>query len=129
MEYIFALDNANLTLRVVELLHGNSTLPINAVTVLHHREGWILRVQFKWLPHPQHAGDLLAFMEELGYSYQPSRVIAGVFQGLDAGQSPMDMIKKYQVSVVAHGQPTQVEIEAFRQQFIQGLGYCPPSLA
>jgi hypothetical protein len=37
-------------------------------------------------------------------------------------------MQRYQVAVIAHGQPDLSEIEAFRQQFIQGLGYCPETL-
>ena len=129
MDYLYALDNANLTLRVVEYLRDNDTLPLDTVTVLHYRQGWIVRIQFKWQPHPQHTSNLQAVMSEFGQSYQPTPTIERVLQGLAAGQSPMEMMQRYRVSVVAHGQPTQVEIKAFQQQFIQGLGYCPPSLA
>jgi len=31
--------------------------------------------------------------------------------------------------VVCHGRPDRKEIEAFRQQFVKGLGYCPETLA
>jgi hypothetical protein len=30
---------------------------------------------------------------------------------------------------VSHGTPDQQDIEAFRQQFTKGLGYCPETLA
>jgi hypothetical protein len=34
-----------------------------------------------------------------------------------------------QVAVVSHGYPDKSDIEAFRQQFTMGLGYCPETLA
>lgn len=131
MEYLYALDNANLTLRVVEFLRYDDTLPLDTVTVLHRREGWILCVRFKWLPHPQQMRDLQAVMLEFGRSYQPSPLIEEVLHRLAIGQPLLEIMQIYQfrVAVVSHGQPTPLEIESFREQFIQGLGYCPPSLA
>jgi hypothetical protein len=48
---------------------------------------------------------------------------------LAGGQSPVDVMRRYQVAVVSHGKPEKEEIEAFRQHFIRGLGYCPQTLA
>jgi hypothetical protein len=48
---------------------------------------------------------------------------------LEAGQSPVDVMRRYQVAIVSHGNPEREEIETFRQQFVRGLGYCPETLA
>jgi hypothetical protein len=48
---------------------------------------------------------------------------------LETGQSPLSVMRRYQVAVVCHGIPDRKEIEAFRQQFVKGLGYCPETLA
>jgi hypothetical protein len=48
---------------------------------------------------------------------------------LEAGQNPVDVMRRYQVAIVSHGNPERKEIEAFRQQFVRGLGYCPETLA
>ncbi len=51
------------------------------------------------------------------------------FWSLEAGQSAVDVMRRYQVAIVSHGNPEKGEIEAFRQQFVRGLGYCPETLA
>ena len=51
------------------------------------------------------------------------------FGGLENGQSPIDVMRRYQVAIVSHGKPDREEIEAFRRQFVMGLGYCPETLA
>ena len=70
-----------------------------------------------------------AFMEEIGVAYRPSDRIQNVLQQLEAGESPVDVMNRYQVAVIDHGQPRAREIEIFREQFIEGLGYCPETLA
>jgi len=47
---------------------------------------------------------------------------------LSAGQSPINVMCRYQVVVVSHGSPELEEIEAFQQQLVKGLGYCPETL-
>jgi hypothetical protein len=49
--------------------------------------------------------------------------------GLQIGQSPVEVMRRYQVAVVSHGKPDREDIEAFRRQFVMGLGYCPETLA
>jgi hypothetical protein len=48
---------------------------------------------------------------------------------LESGQATVDVMRRYQVAIVSHGSPEREEIEAFRQQFVRGLGYCPETLA
>ena len=45
MDYIYHLANASLTLRVVEHLLGNSTLPLAFMTVIHQIDGWVIKVR------------------------------------------------------------------------------------
>ena len=52
-----------------------------------------------------------------------------VFWSLETGQSPIDVMSRYQVAIVSYGSPDSNDIEAFRQQFTRGLGYCPETLA
>ena len=49
--------------------------------------------------------------------------------GLETGQSPLGVMRRYQVAVVSHGIPNREDIESFRTQFVKGLGYCPEALA
>lgn len=48
---------------------------------------------------------------------------------LEAGENPIDVMRRHQVVVVSHGSPKREEIQAFQQQMIRGLGYCPTTLA
>ena len=82
----------------------------------------------KYLEPKQH-GDFQAFMNELGIPYEPDIRVQMALWGLETGQSPVDVMQRYQVAVVSHGRPDREEIEEFRDQFVRGLGYCPETLA
>jgi hypothetical protein len=129
MEYIYYLANASLTLRIVEHLHRMTQLPLSFMTVIHQIDGWVVRVKMSHPLNEQQDGDFRAFMNELGIPYQPSIRIQMVMWGLETGQSPIEVMQRYQVAVVSHGSPDGDEIEDFRKQFVQGLGYCPETLA
>jgi hypothetical protein len=129
MDYIYFLANASLTLRVIEYLRMMSHLPLSSMTVIHQIDGWIVKVKYKQsLTSTQH-GDFRAFMSELGISYDPETRLQMVFWSLETGQSLVEVMRRYQVAIVSHGSPDTKEIEAFRQQFTRGLGYCPETLA
>lgn len=129
MDYLYYLANASLSLRVVEYLHTSSQLPVSFVTVIHQIEGWIVRVKMSRYLEPQQHGDFRAYMNELGVPFEPGIRVQMALWGLETGQSPIDVMHRYQVAVVSHGQPEREEIEEFRKQFVQGLGYCPETLA
>jgi hypothetical protein len=129
MDYLYYLANASLTLRVVEFLHSNKRLPLHFMTVIHQIDGWVVRVKFLEVLNPQQDGDFRAFLSELGIPYEPNIRVRMALWGLETGQSPVEVMQRYQIAVVSHGQPDRREIEAFRGQFVQGLGYCPETLA
>lgn len=129
MEYLYYLANASLTLRIVEYLHGKPQVPVAFVTVIHQIDGWVVKVKMNSPLNSQEDGDFRAFLNELGISYEPPMRVNMALWGLEAGQSPVDVMRRYQVAVVSHGSPQREEIEAFRQQFVRGLGYCPETLA
>jgi len=129
MEYIYFLANASLTQRIVEYLHANRQFPFHSVTVLHQIDGWVVKVKMKSALEPQQHGDFRAYLNELGIPHQPEVRIKMALWSLDAGQSPIDVMRRYQVAVVSHGKPDREEIDAFRRQFVNGLGYCPETLA
>lgn len=129
MEYLYYLANASLMLRIVEYLHGKPQTPVSFVTVIHQINGWVVKVKMKSPLNPQEDGDFRAFLSELGIPYEPPMRVNMALWSLEAGQSPIDVMRRYQVAVVSHGSPEREEIEAFRQQFVQGLGYCPETLA
>ncbi len=129
MDYLYYLANASLTLRVIEYLQRMNYFRHCSMTVIHQINGWILKVKFKQPLPPQQHGDFRAFMSELGISYEPEIRMQMVFWSLETGQSPIDVMRRYQVAIVSHGTPDISDIEAFRQQFTRGLGYCPETLA
>lgn len=129
MEYLYYLANASLTLRIVEFLHNKPLIPVSFVSVIHQIDGWVVKVKLKSPLNPQQDGDFRAFLNELGITYDPPMRVNMALWSLEAGQSPIDVMRRYQVAVVSHGNPEREEIEAFRQQFVRGLGYCPETLA
>lgn len=129
MEYLYYLANASLTLRIVEFLHGRPQMPVAFVTVIHQIDGWVVKIKMKSPLGSQRSGDFQAFLNELGISYEPPMRVNMALWSLEAGQSPIEVMRRYQVAVVSHGSPEREEIEAFKHQFVQGLGYCPETLA
>ncbi|MBD1833239.1 hypothetical protein H6F74_12085 [Trichocoleus sp. FACHB-90] len=129
MEYVYFLANASLTLRVVEYLHGMPQLPVRLMTVIHQIDGWVIKIKTYSPLTPQQDGDFRAFMNELGIPYEPAIRLQMALWSLETGQSPIEVMRRYQVAVVSHGTPDRSDIEAFRQQFTRGLGYCPETLA
>ncbi len=129
MEYLYYLANASLTLRIVEYLHKVQHLSVRFVTVIHQIDGWVVKVKMNSPLNSQDDGDFRAFLNELGIPYEPPMRVNMALWSLEAGQSPIDVMRRYQVAIVSHGSPEREEIEAFRQQFVRGLGYCPETLA
>jgi hypothetical protein len=129
MEYLYYLANASLTLRIVEYLHKVQHLSVRFITVIHQIDGWVVKVKMNSPLKPQDDGDFRAFLNELGIPYEPPMRVNMALWSLEAGQSPIDVMRRYQVAIVSHGSPEREEIEAFRQQFVRGLGYCPETLA
>lgn len=129
MEYTYYLANASLTLRIVEHLLGTPRLPLNFMTVIHQIDGWVVRVRLGERVDADDAEDFRAFLNELGISHDPGIRVRMALWGLETGQSPVDVMRRYQVAIVSHGRPDRDEIEAFRRQFVMGLGYCPETLA
>ncbi|MEG3439515.1 hypothetical protein V0288_20475 [Pannus brasiliensis CCIBt3594] len=128
MDYLYFLANASLTLRVTEYLRSMTHLPLSSMTVIHQINGWIVKVKFSHTLTPEQHGDFRAYMNELGIPYQPEMRLQMVFWSLETGQSPIDVMRRYQVAIVSHGTPDLNDIESFRQQFTKGLGYCPETL-
>jgi hypothetical protein len=102
---------------------------VKFVTVIHQIDGWIVRMKLKRELTSQEEGDIRAFFNELGIAYEPPMRVQMALWSLEAGQCPVEVMRRYQVAVVSHGSPEKEEIEAFRQQFVKGLGYCPETLA
>lgn len=128
MDYLYYLANASLTLRVVEHLHQNTTLPVSFISVIHQIGGWVVRVKLDANLTAHQAGDFCAYINELGIPYQASLPVKMALWSLETGQSLIEVRQRYQVAVVSHGKPDRTDIDIFRQHFIEGLGYCPETL-
>lgn len=129
MDYLYSLANASLTLRTIEYLRQRKQENGADLTVIHQIDGWIVKVRFVRPLTPEQHGNFQAFMSELGITYEPDMRLQMVFWSLETGQSVVEVMRRYQVAVVSHGKPDTKDIEAFRQQFTRGLGYCPETLA
>lgn len=129
MYYLYFLANASLTLRIADHLQLASHLPVTFMTVIHQIDGWIVKIKLEDTITPQQHGDFLAYLNELGIPYNPEMRLQMALWSLETGQSPIDVMRRYQVAIVAHGKPNRSDIEAFRRQFTRGLGYCPETLA
>lgn len=129
MDYVYYLANASLTLRVVEHLMGTPSLPLDFITVIHQIDGWVVRVKLHDTVGSTEAENFRAYLEELGIPCEPGIRVRMALWGLETKQSPVEVMRRYQVAIVSHGRPDCEEIEAFRRQFVMGLGYCPETLA
>lgn len=129
MQYIYFLANASLTLRLIDHLRSASELPNCVVTVIHRIDGWLVKLQFSQKLTSQQQGDVQAYLSEMGIPYEPEIRLQMALWSLDVGQSMVEVMRRYQLAIVSHGQPNYSDIEAFREQFTQGLGYCPETLA
>ena len=127
MDYLYYLADASLTLRIVDHLCGKPQIAVSCLTVIHLIDGWVVKVKVN-PSNPQQEGDFRAVLNELGILYLPPMLINLALVSLEAGQSPIDVMHRYHVAVVCHGSPQRQEIEVFRQQVANGLGYCPQTL-
>lgn len=128
MDHLYYLSNASLTLRIVEFLNVRNHLPLSFLTVINRLDGWVIRVKFSRPLDDRQAGDFTAFLSELGVTYEPNARLKMALCDLENGYTPVEVMHQYQIVVVSHGRPDRIEIEAFREQFVQGLGYCPETL-
>ena len=129
MDYLYYLGNVSLVLRVIQHLRRTPSLPVCFTTVIHQINGWVLRIKTVPVWTQQQQRDFQAYLSELGIPYRVDKRLQHVLQDLEAGRSPVQVMGQYQVAVIAHGDPDFTEIEAFRSEFIEGLGYCPETLA
>ena len=104
MEYLHCFANASLTLRLIEYL-DRSELPLDFISVIHHIDKWIVRIKMKYSLNVQQDGDFWAFLNELGTPAHPPEQIQLALRALEEGQSPTQVMNRYQIIIVAHGSP------------------------
>jgi hypothetical protein len=128
-QYLYHLENASLTLCLVNYLATCSYISPNIVTVISQIDGWIINMQMKSTIEPQQEKNIQAVFNELAVAYTPSKLINSVLMKLESGATITEVMRHYDVSIVSHGVPECDEIEVFRTDVIKGLGYCPQYLA
>jgi hypothetical protein len=127
-ESIYSFANASLTLRVIEYLR-NPSLPVESVAVINLIDRWLVKVKMKYPLPVELSKDILAFFNEMGILYTPSNRIEMALWELEAGKSPTEVMNRYQVVIVAYGEPEKEEVEVFREEIVERLGYCPQNMA
>lgn len=128
IDYIYSFTNASVTLRVMDFLRTRR-LPLESVAVLNTIDRWIVKVKLKYPLPIELSENIRAFFNEMGFPYQPAKSVAAALQRLEAGESPTEVMNRYQVVIVAYGQPGKEEIEIFREGIVARLGYCPQNMA
>lgn len=128
-QYLHSFPNASFTLRVIEHLRNNYQSSLDSVTVINQIDRWLVKVNFKYSLPTQLAKNLQAFFNEMGVKHQPSAKMIKALARLEAGESPIEIMNRYQIVIVAYGKPEKEEIEIFRDQIVERLGYCPQNMA
>ncbi|MEM7595132.1 MAG: hypothetical protein AAF383_27145 [Cyanobacteria bacterium P01_A01_bin.83] len=128
-EYIYTFPNASSTLRVVEYLRNKCQPYLDSVAVINQIDCWLIQVWLKEFTPIDSAKNIKAFFSEMGVPSQPATKIVNALTCLQLGESPTAVMNRYQVVIVAHGKPVTEEIEIFRDQIVDRLGYCPHNMA
>ena len=127
--YLYSFANASYTLRVIEHLRSLYQSELNSVVVINLIDRWLVRINLKNSTTIIRAKNLQAVLDELGVPHRPSARIAIALTRLELGESPVEVMNRYQVVIVACGEPDKEEIEVFREQIVDRLGYCPQNMA
>ena len=128
-EHIYSFANASLTLKVIEHLRNNCQSVLKSVTVINLIDCWLIKINLKDSVSISQIKNLQAVLDELGVTYEPSLNISIALAKLETGESPIDIMNRYKVVIVAYGKPEKEEIEIFREQIVDKLGYCPQNMA
>jgi len=128
MNYLYYFANTSLVLRVLTYLSQQSAINLDSITVIYLVDRWIVRITPKAVLPLNQDLDFIAFLKENGSLYEPTPRIEKALKRLDQEISITDVMNRYHVVIVSHGALNSEDIEAFRTTFVQGLGYCPPSL-
>ena len=128
-EFIYSFVNASCTLRVIEHLRSNYQSYLGSVAVINLVDRWLVKLNLNSSIPARSMKNLEAFLNEMGIVSQPTAKIHEALASLDRGEPPVNVMNRYQVVVVAHGKPETEEIEIFRSQIVDRLGYCPQNMS
>lgn len=129
IEYIYSFPNASSTLRVIQYLRKKYQSNLDSVAVINLIDCWLIKLNLKNSTPDRLTKNLQAFLNEMGVPGRPSSKILNALASLDRGESATEVMNRYQVVIVAHGKPETEEIEIFRDQIVDRLGYCPQNMA
>lgn len=128
-EYLYCFANFSSTLRIIDYLHSYYRTILHSVAVISLVNGWLVKINLKNYISLKTAKNLQAFLDEMGVVFDPPTHIAEALTRLEAGESPTDIMNCYRVVIVTYGKPEKEEIEIFREQILERLGYCPQNMA
>ena len=128
-EYIYSFPNTSCTLRAIAYLRNKYQSYLDSVTAINLIDRWLVKLSLKNSTPYRLVKNLQAFFSEMGSMSEPSSKILEALASLDRGESPTDVMNRYQVVIVAHGKPETEEIEIFRDRIVERLGYCPQNMA
>lgn len=128
MQYLYYFANTSLVLRVLTYLSRQSAIRLESLTVIYLVDRWIIRIRTQAVLTLNQDLNFIAFLRENGSPYTLAPRIAKVLDRLDQGTPITDVMNRYHVVIVSHGALNPEDVEAFRTTFVEGLGYCPPSL-
>ena len=128
MQYLYYFANTSLVLRVLTYLANHRTIRLKNVTVIYLVDRWVVRIQIKEPLPLQQDLNFVSYLRENGSRFTLTPHLEEAMNQLDRGLSVTDVMNHYHVVVVSHGRLQLGDIKDFRSTFVQGLGYCPPSL-
>ncbi|MEL6937851.1 MAG: hypothetical protein AAFO84_01515 [Cyanobacteria bacterium J06598_1] len=132
MQYLYYFANTSLVLRVLHYLsrsnNGQFSHQLESVTVIYLTDRWVVRIKVKQPLSLQQDLNFVAFLRENGSAYSTTARLEKVVTSLESGVGITEVMNRYHLVVVSHGALNAEDIEEFRSTFVQGLGYCPPSL-
>lgn len=128
MYFLYCFCNASLTQRVLAHLSKKLRWVDRCVTVIFLNDYWVVRVEIEPNVTREIFQNTESFLSENGFPYNPCSHIQGVLDDCKSGASLPDVMNRYHVAVISHGEPQFEKIRRFREAFVKGLGYCPPSL-
>ena len=112
-EYIYSFPNTSCTLAIIEHLRRKYQSYLDSVAVINLIDRWLIKLNLNSIPYRTEK-NLQAVLNEMGSVARPTSKILQALSSLEHGESPTEVMNRYQVVIVAHGKPETEEIEIFR---------------
>lgn len=124
----YRVTNASLTQRLLTMLQNMLGSKLLCTTVIFFNDFWIIRIVLSPKTTSVDRNNCRAILQENGSLHTSNIWTHSVFQALDRGDTLLEVMNCYKIVILFHGASKPEEITLFQQNFISGLGYCPPSL-